>query len=73
MAWKVMLPLGMVNLVAVAVLIEFGWDTAQRRLGINPLVAMGAMWGVAIVAWLVAGSLAPLATDNRPRLSNDEL
>ncbi len=68
MAWKVMLPLGLVNLVAVAFLVEFGWDAAEHRLGINPLIAMGGMWAIAVVAWIVAGSLAPLATDNRPRL-----
>ncbi|HWB01016.1 MAG TPA: NADH-quinone oxidoreductase subunit NuoH [Pirellulales bacterium] len=73
LAWKVMLPLGLVNVVAVAVLVEFGWDTVERRLGVNPLVAVGAMWGVALVSWLVAGALAPLATDNRPKLSSDEL
>jgi hypothetical protein len=57
-----------VNLVAVAFLVEFGWDAAEHRLGINPLIAMGGMWAIAVVAWIVAGSLAPLATDNRPRL-----
>jgi len=68
LAWKVMLPLGLVNLVAVAVLVEYGWDAAQMKLGVNPFLAIGAMWALAIVSWLTAGALTPLATDNRPRL-----
>ena len=32
LAWKVMLPLGLVNLVAVAVLTEFAWDAKHHRL-----------------------------------------
>jgi NADH-quinone oxidoreductase subunit H len=69
LAWKVMLPLGLVNLVAVAVLVEYGWDAAQMKLGINPFLAIGGMWAFAIVSWLIAGALTPLATDNRPRLT----
>jgi hypothetical protein len=26
-----------------------------------------AMWALAVVSWWLAGSLSPLATDNRPR------
>ena len=73
LAWKVMLPLGIINLVAVAVLVEFGWDTGKDWLGINPLVAMGGMWGLAIVSWWIAGIISPLSTDNRPRIETQEL
>jgi NADH-quinone oxidoreductase subunit H len=67
LAWKVMMPLGIVNLVAVAVLTEFSWDTAKKQLGGSTLMQLVGMWGLAIVAWLAAGILAPLSTDNRPR------
>jgi NADH-quinone oxidoreductase subunit H len=70
LAWKVMLPLGMVNLVAVAVLVEYGWSDTEHALGISPLLAILLMWAVAIVSWTVAGMTAPLATDNTPRLSS---
>jgi NADH-quinone oxidoreductase subunit H len=60
LAWKVMLPLGVVNLVAIAVLSEYFSST--------PLVIRAAIsWGVTIAAWIAAGLLAPLSLDNRPR------
>jgi NADH-quinone oxidoreductase subunit H len=60
LAWKVMLPLGLVNLVAVAVLTEYFTEM--------PLVLRaGISWIVTIAAWVVAGLLAPLSLDNRPR------
>ena len=59
LAWKVMLPMGLVNLVAVAVLAEYG-SSVPAWLGVL------GMWGVAIATWVVAGIAAPLATDNRP-------
>ena len=62
LAWKVMLPLGLVNLVAVAILVEFAEDLPGGAL---LTVAVG--WGVAIAAWTLAGLAAPLLTDNRPR------
>jgi NADH-quinone oxidoreductase subunit H len=68
LAWKVMLPLGLVNLVAVAVVSEYGWSTTKHGLAGKPLVWIGGMWLLAIVVWSIAGMLTPLATDNRPRL-----
>jgi NADH-quinone oxidoreductase subunit H len=67
LAWLVMLPLGMVNLVFVAVWREYGdraaaaWGTSAMWLGI-----VGG-WIVAGAAWLVATLLVPAASDNRPR------
>lgn len=59
LAWKVMLPMGLVNLVAVAVLAEYGSN-------LSVWLAAPVMWIVALVTWIVAGTAAPLATDNRP-------
>jgi NADH-quinone oxidoreductase subunit H len=60
LAWKVMMPLGMVNLVVIAILTEY--------FSAMPLVVRAAIsWGVTIAAWIVAGLLAPLSLDNRPR------
>lgn len=64
LAWKVMLPMGLVNLVAVAVLAEYG-SSVPAWLGVL------GMWGVAIATWIVAGIAAPLATDNRPHAGFD--
>ncbi len=53
LAWKVMLPLGLVNLVTVAVLVELrAASTASDAMHTWLLVAIG--WGVMLAAWLVA-------------------
>jgi NADH-quinone oxidoreductase subunit H len=67
LAWKVMLPLGLVNLVTMAVLVELREQGVIATENIWPIVAIS--WGVTIVAWLATGFLAPLASDNRPRRS----
>jgi NADH-quinone oxidoreductase subunit H len=67
LAWKVMLPLGLVNLVAMAVLVELREQGVLATESMWPMVAIS--WGVTLVAWLVSGLLAPLASDNRPRRS----
>jgi NADH-quinone oxidoreductase subunit H len=60
LAWKVMLPLGVVNFVTIAVLTEY-FSSA-------PLAVRAAIsWIVTIAAWIVAGLLAPLSLDNSPR------
>lgn len=68
LAWKVMLPLGLVNLVTVAATVEYEHVRELEGLETNPWIAIGIGWTVAIVAWTVAARLAPLHTDNRPRL-----
>jgi NADH-quinone oxidoreductase subunit H len=62
LAWKVMLPLGMVNLTAVAVFLELrkGFDASNWIL--VPLA-----WLVCLAGWLAVAYTAPLASDNRPR------
>jgi NADH-quinone oxidoreductase subunit H len=57
LAWKVMLPLGLVNLVVVATLIECGG-------GLISMAVCG--WIVLIVSWLVVLWAAPVNYDNRP-------
>ena len=60
LAWKVMLPLGLVNLVTIAVLTEyFTKESVWLRVAVS--------WIVTIVAWIVAGLVAPLSIDNSPR------
>jgi NADH-quinone oxidoreductase subunit H len=65
LAWKVMLPLGLVNLVVVAAWLEY----FGRPAGLVPGVAMAACGGaVLIAAWVVLTFVAPATSDNRPRL-----
>lgn len=65
LAWKVLLPLGMINLVVVATVQEF-WPAAFEE---SPLLLTLVMWGLAIVVFAATAMLAPLGTDNRPRVS----
>lgn len=68
LAWKIMLPLGIINFVAVAVLEEarrvFGPSDASLAWSLG-LIA--ASWGVCLAAWMVTAWFNPLVTDNRPR------
>ncbi len=73
LAWKVMLPLGLVNLLAVAILEELqhpemlgSWF--QRTFGEGTmLMEILVGWGVAVIALLAVALIGPLITDNRPR------
>ena len=68
LAWQVLLPLGFVNLVVVAVWIEYGTHLA-RAMGV-PEGLMMAVWGwtALIGCWVVVMLAAPATSDNRPRL-----
>ncbi len=71
LAWKIMLPLGLVNLVSVAILTE--WQHGNDRFagaGGKLLICLLG-WIVAAVSWLIVAWLAPLITDNRRRLDID--
>jgi NADH-quinone oxidoreductase subunit H len=67
LAWKVMLPLGVVNLVAVAVLWELRLilDPRLERAWMAWALAVPS-WLVCIGAWWVTAVIAPRIADNRP-------
>ncbi len=63
MAWKVMLPLGMVNLVVVAVATEYYHDALKSR----PWLSAAVMWAIAIAVWLLTVAIGPRSREsNRP-------
>jgi len=68
LAWKVMLPLGMVNLVVIAVLVEFQPQLIERAggRGAASLLMIGASWLIGVLCWAAVAWAAPLGTDNRP-------
>jgi len=72
LAWKIMLPLGVVNLVAVAAVGEWTHAAAGGQLGAlgarTTLLACLAGWLVAIAAWTAVALSGPEVSDNRPRL-----
>jgi NADH-quinone oxidoreductase subunit H len=66
LAWLVMLPLGMVNLVYMAIWQEYG-EVWARSAGLSPQLAMTVCgWAVLVVALYAATKMAPLS-DNSPR------
>lgn len=72
-AWKVMLPLGLVNFVVIAILEQlkstYEW---QQSLAFSLSVAIVA-WGVCLGGWIGISVLGPLVADNRPRRDLDPL
>jgi NADH-quinone oxidoreductase subunit H len=62
LAWKVMLPLGMVNLTAVAVFIEM-----RKGFEVSNWILVPLAWVVCLAGWFAVAYAAPLASDNRPR------
>jgi NADH-quinone oxidoreductase subunit H len=66
-AWKIMLPLGIVNLVALAILYEYRqlYDPAEQSLSWT-LTIMAGSWLTFIVAWPLMALINPLITNNRP-------
>jgi NADH-quinone oxidoreductase subunit H len=69
LAWKIMLPLGMVNFTAVAIFQELRAhvDPDNTSLMWTLLLAVAA-WVVCFAAWAVVSIASPLVTDNRRRL-----
>jgi len=67
LAWKVMLPLGIANLVTVATIEEFR-PQLVAALGAGPagVIALAAPWAVFFLGWIAAGLLTPSGTDNTP-------
>ena len=66
LAWKIMLPLGLVNLVALAVLYEarHAYDP-QDNNGTWTAIVFAGSWLTFVVAWLIATLVNPRVTDNR--------
>jgi NADH-quinone oxidoreductase subunit H len=62
LAWKVMLPLGMVNLVAVAV-----FEELRKSFDVGDWLLVPMAWAVCLAGWLAVAYAAPLTSDNRPR------
>lgn len=67
LAWKVMLPLGIANLVAVATVEEFRPQLVEA-IGQTwaTLAAIAGPWALFFVSLITAGMLTPSRTDNRP-------
>lgn len=62
LAWKTLLPLGIVNFIAIAVVEEWRHTVG----GGDVMVAVACGWVVMLVAWLGTAWLSPTMSDNRP-------
>jgi NADH-quinone oxidoreductase subunit H len=68
LAWKIMLPLGIVNLVALAILYEARQINDPDGTSSNwTLLIFAGSWLTFLVAWLVTAIINPLVADNRPQ------
>ncbi len=63
LAWKVMLPLGLVNLLLMAALMEFRGELVGL---VGTPGWVGLSWLVTLVSLLIAVVAAPMRSDNRP-------
>ncbi len=70
LAWKVMLPLGLVNVLVVACVLEYAAVRQQDGSSTSAWLIVAVGWGVAVTGWIVAALLTPLHTDNRPRMES---
>ena len=68
LAWKVMLPLGMVNLVVVALLDQLQTQGLLGSGAVSNVIVMALGWAVFIASALLVGIAGPLIADNRPRM-----
>ena len=69
LAWKIMLPLGIANLVVVAALYELraAFDPENQSAMFWDWVMLGPTWLTCIVGWLAVAYGGALVTDNTPR------
>ncbi len=67
LAWKVMVPLGLVNVLVVALWLEYGTRVVEALALPGGVVMAIVGWAVLVATWLVLIWAAPSTTDNRPR------
>ena len=68
LAWKIMLPLGLANLVVVATLYELREISDPQ--GVSRAWDLGMMattWATCLIGWIAVAYSGTLVTDNRPR------
>ena len=69
LAWKVMLPLGMVNFVVVAIIEQLQPDAGLYGVIIPAWMPIPLAWFIGVVAWIGVSHLASRIVDNRPHAS----
>jgi NADH-quinone oxidoreductase subunit H len=65
LAWKVMLPLGLLNLAVMACLVEAEQSNIIAKGNYSTWMIVGIV--TMLVGWIGSAMFSPLAPDNRPR------
>jgi NADH-quinone oxidoreductase subunit H len=69
LAWKIMLPLGLVNLVAIAILYEARQVADPGFTSTNwTLLIFAGSWLTFLIAWFITALVNPRVADNRPQV-----
>ena len=73
LAWKVMLPLGLINFVTVSILLEIKTILEERGTAHSgfDIASVLIAWLVCIGSWIIICQWGPRVADNRPRKSVD--
>ena len=69
LGWKVMLPLGMVNFVAVAIVEQFRLETGLFGVKIPAWLPIPLAWIIGLGAWVAVSRFVSVIADNRPHRS----
>ncbi len=67
LGWKIMIPWGLINFVAVAVWLEYGGRLAGFAALWPDRGMVAAGWATMAVVWLATVAIDPTRSDNRPR------
>ena len=74
LAWKIMLPLGLANLITVALLGEIrAWYDPAYGSQMWDLALAIPNWATCILGWLLVSNSGTLVTNNAPRRNLDPL
>ncbi len=73
LAWKVMLPLGLLNFVTVSILLEVKIILQSRNAATSGFEIASALisWLICIASWIIICQWGPRVADNRPRTELD--
>ena len=68
LAWKIMLPLGLANLIVVALMWELrAWYDPDYVSGQWELITMAPNWATCLIGWLLVAYSGTLVSNNAPR------
>jgi NADH-quinone oxidoreductase subunit H len=80
LAWKIMMPLGLLNLIAVAIVMEMchpavvgTWIAGRWGDSATVWITAGVGWLALFVGLVIVATTQPIVGDNRPRRDLDPM